>query len=251
MTPNTMRAYHSRIKQFLLFVEYTELKDAPLDDDASRTDAMDLYLNFLRENKKGSVTINANIDALNNFTVFLGGQPAGTLKRERCYGKPPKMLTLPERERFLRCVEQQEMARDRALALVLFYTGLRIGDCARLNIDNVGAGASCICMGVVLPLNEQTSEALSEYLEQRKRLPTSAGAGTALWLTNQGQRLTIPGISFVIKRIGWQAKIALSVEMLRRTCLASAAENLNKDEQATRFGGYVSQAALNKYSFNF
>jgi site-specific recombinase XerD len=247
MSANTVRVYHSRIKQFLLFVEYTHLNDLALDDQNGISEAMSLYVEFLRQSRKGSVTINANVDAMNNFCHFLGMEVA--LKRQRCYNRPARVLTMAEQERFLHCAERQELLRDRALALVLFYTGLRISDCAGLNVEQVGVGASSIGIaeGVRLNLNESTTLALVQWLEQRKQLCVAGAAGSALWLTNQGQRLSVPGIAFVVKRIGWQAKLTVSVEMLRRTSLAKSAGALDSGERAARFGGYISQATVGRY----
>ncbi len=251
ITANTMRAYLSRVRQFLLFVEYTQLSETALQDDAAAGDAMSLYLDFLRQTKRGNVTINANIDALNHFAQFLGIKVS--LKRERAYARPAKKLTAAEQGRFVQAAEQQELARDRALGLLLFYNGLRISDCASLNIDQVGPGASFIQLasGVRLQLNERTSRALRHWLEQRRYLPEAGSPGAGLWLTSQGQRLSVPGISFVVRRIGWQAQLRLSVEMLRRTTLAESAQGLDAVALAEKFGGFVSRETLGRYSGGF
>lgn len=248
LAPNTARAYHSHIKQFLQFIEYSPLSDTALNDCDSMRAAIDLYLEFLRQAKRERVTINSHIDAFNNFCRFLNLESPG-VKRERRYHKTPKVLTYAEQERFLNSVEKQELVRDRAMALILFYSALRIGDCASLRIDQVGAGATCICFeeGMTMQLNELTATTLYKWLEQRHQLP-GAKESAALWLTNQGQPLSVSGIAFVIKRIGWQAKLALSVETLKRTCLARASNRMGAHELATVFGGFVSPAAISRCS---
>jgi site-specific recombinase XerD len=247
ITPNTLRVYHSRIKQFLNFLEYGNLSDPSIDDPESLKRAMRLYLDFLKKAKRGNVTINANINALKNFSQFLGLAET-ELKRERRYRKAAKLLSIDEQKTFLRSVEQQESPRDRALALTLLYTGLRIGDCARLNIGDLAAGITCICLPneAKLPLNDLTSNAMRQWLEARQKLP-GAEAASALWVTNDGQRLSISGITFVVKRIGWEAKLTVSAELLRRTCLANAHNNLDRKELASRFGGYMSSATFNRF----
>lgn len=249
VTANTLRAYHSRIKQFLLFLEYANLSDQAQSDLNGMSEAMRLYLDFLKESKQSDKsTINANVNALNNFSQFIGLEDT-QLQREQCYDKQTRVLTLDEQERFLRSAERQDAIRDKALALVLFYTGLRIGDCARLNVNDIAITASCITLNddTRVPLNAQTMLALKLWLEERNRLVGSA-AETGLWLTKQGQRLTISGIAFVIKRIGWQARLVVSTETLRRTWLTKANGHLNRDELAANFGGYVSVAAIKKHS---
>jgi site-specific recombinase XerD len=248
VTANTLRAYHSRIKQFLLFLGYANLSDNAHSDLTVMNEAMRLYLDFLKDSKKSDKsTINANVNALNNFSSFLGIKET-QLPREQTSVKPAKILTLDEQERFLRSVEKQTSARDKALSLVLFYVGLRIGDCARLNIDDVASGATSIRLNdeIRVTLNEQTVVALKQWLEERKTL-VGASEESALWVTNKGQRLTISGIAFVVKRIGWQARLTVSTEMLRRTWLTKATDSLSKAELASRFGGYVSAAAIRRH----
>jgi integrase len=52
----------------------------------------------------------------------------------------PRGLEEKEQVAFLRAVERCPSARDRALAHLLFYTGLRVGECATLNCDDIACG---------------------------------------------------------------------------------------------------------------
>lgn len=198
------------------------------------------------------------------------------------------MLSLKEQNDFLFSVRRQESARDRALALVLFYTGIKISDCAQLNAadfmvvndsmvndptasnsmarnlivnDSINSGnklsgndgLAYLCLndrvpGFVtkIPLNSQTTLALKQWLKERRNFVGGA-AENALWLTKDGERLSLSGITFILKRIGWQAHIALSAEILRRTWLSNAGNHFDKDELATKFGDYISAATIKRY----
>src|SRR5271168_3638172 len=72
VTANTSRAYYSRVKQFLRFLDYAKLADKPLSKPTEMNDAMALYLDFLKQARRGNGTVNANINALKNFSQFLG-----------------------------------------------------------------------------------------------------------------------------------------------------------------------------------
>src|SRR5579872_6319340 len=72
IAPSTTRAYCSRIKQFVIFLEYAHPSDMPLNDLPSMNKAMSQYLQFLTQAKKDNSTINANINALKNFSTYLG-----------------------------------------------------------------------------------------------------------------------------------------------------------------------------------
>jgi site-specific recombinase XerD len=250
MSCNTQRVYYSRIKHFLAFLAHAGLNDKLLSNPSTMTDAMHSYLNFLKQTNRQGSTVNANINALNNFFQFLGLQPAPCM-RERSQCTIARTLTLNQQERFLQALERQSV-RDKALALVLFYTGLRIGDCAKLEMRNIGPGAARIIVGdgIAIILNQETMLALRKWLDERKAL-VGANLETGLWLTRKGRRLTIAGITCAIERIGWQAGFAISAETLRRTRLTQATESLNKDVLAANFGGYVGKATLKRYAAPF
>jgi site-specific recombinase XerD len=250
VSPNTARVYYSCIKHFLYFWDCAQLSIEGMNDASHLNEAMSTYLNFLKGSKKGNSTLNANINALKNFSRFLG-LGVSELKREPGYPKAPKLLSLSEEERFLAAVEQQESARDRALSLMLLRTGLRIGECALLNITDVGPGASFVLLPgrVRVSLDEKTMLALRQWLEERQKMSREQ-AETGLWLTKEGKSLSTGGIGYVIERIGWQANLTLSVETLRRTFVVKITKSMTKSDLAGRFGGYISKATLNRYGIN-
>lgn len=225
MTPNTRRVYHSRIKHFLLFLEYANLSDRPLANSEIMQGLMQLYLQFLKTSKNAPRSINANINALKNFAQHLGTNNCH-LTRVRSYCRSTHLLTAPEKARFLRSVDRQKLLRDKALALVLYSTGMRIGQCARLNIGDIYAGGSGIHVadGVDCHLNETTALAMLQWLEEcRSRRQATTDA--PLWPSTEGKRLSVRGISYIIERIGRQVRLPVSVEMLRRSWLAGAKSN--------------------------
>jgi integrase len=52
-----------------------------------------------------------------------------------------RALEPEEQKRFMRAVERCTSIRDRALALLLFYTAPRVGECAGLNTDDIALSA--------------------------------------------------------------------------------------------------------------
>jgi len=257
LTRNSQRAYYSRIRQFLLFLEYAKLSNRALEDSDSLNELMDLYLSFLKQSKNEPRSLNANVNALNNFASFFGLQGI-QLKRERCYYKQAKILSEVDQKKFVASAQRQESARDRALALALLYTGLRIGDLARLSVKEIAIDTDWknnntdisyirLGNGTRLPLNKSTTLAIKQWLAERAKI-NCPEAESSLWLTNQGQPLSISGITFVIKRVGWQAGLLVSAEMLRRSRLANATDHLTKGELASQFGGYISATSINRHA---
>jgi site-specific recombinase XerD len=250
VSPNTARAYYSRAKQFLLFLDYAELGLTSIEDAASMNEAVSAYLNFLKLCQKKNSTLNANLNALKSFAQFIGVDVLA-LKRAPEYHQALKLLTVSEQQRFTKAIDEQALARDRALALMLCHTGLRLGDCAGLNLQDVGAGAASLHLAKNLrvPLNETTTMALRQWLLERQEIANDSSE-PGLWLTQEGKRLSASGINYVIARIGWQAKLMVSVEALRRSFLSGVAETMSKNEIAERFGGYISRATLKRYGIN-
>jgi integrase/recombinase XerC len=247
MTPNTVRMYVSSVRHFLDFLPYSNPGNQALHTSEALEAAIDEYVSLLRETKAKAMSVNGNINALKSLARFLNF-PIAPIARERSVKRNLDVLTLEEQMRFLRCVEQQPSARDRALCLVIFYTGLRIGDCALLKADHVAAAAQSINLdNAVLPLNKQTSVALLQWLEERRKL-SDGHPDSSLWLTQRGNRLSIPGITFILKRIGWQAKLVISSEMLRRTSIAYSTSTATKRNQAIAFGARISEATINRYT---
>src|SRR5438309_1763426 len=98
--------------------------------------------------------------------------------REDLPAQAPRALEPPEQKRFLRAVERCSSVRDRAIALLLFYTGLRISECAALTLNDVRLssrkGLVMVRMGKgntyrEVPLNAEVRTALDAWLEQRKK----------------------------------------------------------------------------------
>lgn len=294
-TANTVRAYHSRVKHFFVFLEYAGLKETEvLKNPQFFVEAAELYRDFLKQSEIAGTSINATLNALDNFARF-SGLECNSIQREQCRIRMGKILSLDEQESFLKSVERQVSLRDRALALLLFYTGIRIGDCALLDTADVSidsktslvldrptgkdmtpalsgyvnelttlenlssneleeskkkipvSGFIRLHSGSDVPLNHAVTLVLRTWLKERKHLALGSEE-PALWLNHQGKRLSIAGIDFVVRRVGWQANLVLSSEVLRRTCLAHAARNSSKTLQAVQFGQHVNLTTMNRYT---
>jgi integrase/recombinase XerC len=134
-----------------------------------------------------------------------------------------------DQKRFLRAVERAASCRDRAIALLLFYTGIRIGECVALDIEDVPLSAR---RGQVIvrtgkgdhyrevPLNAQVRPVLKAWLQERaQRFP--ALTLPALFLNRQGQRLSTRAIDLALRRLAQEAGLKLSAHALRHTCLTT------------------------------
>src|SRR5712692_10270616 len=173
-------------------------------------------------------SVNLGLAAVDHFYRFLG-LPTPQVAREDLPALAPRALEPPEQKRFLRAVERCSSVRDRAIALLLFYTGLRISECAALTVEDVRLSSR---KGLVIvrtgkgntyrevPLNAEVRTALDAWLEQRKKLVAQRNE-SALFLTKRGTRLATRTIDEVLRRLGQDAKLSLSAHILRHTCLTN------------------------------
>ncbi len=113
--------------------------------------------------------------------------------------------------------------------MLLFYTALRIDECASLDTGDVALSAR---KGKVIvrtgkgdtyravALNAEAREALAAWLtERRQRFPNPDEP--ALFLNPGGCRLSIRSIDLALRRLGEQADVAVSAHMLRHSCLTN------------------------------
>ena len=118
--------------------------------------------------------------------------------------------------------------RDRAIVVLLLYTGLRLGELAALDLADTRLSAR---KGIVVvragkgdsyrevPLNGAVRAALESWLEVRRRREAGGKAAgeRALFTAARGGRLSPRAIDRVVRGMGARAGIALSAHVLRHT----------------------------------
>jgi site-specific recombinase XerD len=231
LSENTRRAYRVRAGQYLKYLTATPAEYGnPLEDPHARDYAardFKAYLKTVRRAKPSSV--NLSLAAVDNFYRFLGmGKPE--VRREELPGAAPRALSPEEQKRFLRAVERSGEVRDQAIAKMLFYAGLRLGELTKLNVEDVPISAR---RGKVIvrsgkedsyreiALNAEVRGALERWLAQRKNYP--GAENPALFLSQRGRRLSTRAVDFIVHRLGEEAALdePLSAHALRHTCMTN------------------------------
>jgi site-specific recombinase XerD len=174
----------------------------------------DLRECFRRQQQAGRSpsSINRAIAATRSFCRFLFEEgrldinPAQALRSIRL-GPPlaPKHLTVEEVQRLLSLPDVTTLTgrRDRAILMLFYNTGLRVGELCALSREDVhlpeeGWGA----LQVVgkgkrlhrLPVNRPAADALLAYLDDRD------DAEPALFLNRSGERFSVRGIALLVNR---------------------------------------------------
>jgi site-specific recombinase XerD len=161
----------------------------------------DLRECFRRQQQAGRSpsSINRAIAAARSFCRFLFEEgrlemnPAQALRSIRL-GPPlaPKHLTVAEVQRLLSLPspDTPRGRRDRAILVLLYNTGLRVGELCALSREVVGKGRRLHR----LPINRPAADALLAYLAGRE------DAEPALFLNRSGDRFSVRGIALLVNR---------------------------------------------------
>ena len=234
LSVHTRRAYRTQVRQFCVYLAQADSEYGdPLKNEHARNYAVRDYKAYLKTvRKRKPATVNIALAAIDNFYRFMQMSPAD-VKREDLPQHAPRALTEDEQKRFLRAVERSPSIRDQAIASLLFYTGLRIGECAALNQDDVlisaRKGTVIVRQGKrdsyrEIPLNANARRDLDAWVINRKEI-FPAAENEAFFLNRQGKRLSARAIDMVLRKLGEEADVILSAHILRHTCITNLVRN--------------------------
>lgn len=139
LSDDARRAYASRVSGFLDWLASADGLDGdPLAEAQARDFAVRDYRAHVKTVRKAKPnTINAVLTALDHFYAHHLGLGRPHARREQQPTTAPEALDEDEQRRFLRAVQRHPSARDRAIAVVLLYAGLRADELAQLDVADV------------------------------------------------------------------------------------------------------------------
>jgi len=224
----TRRAYSGHVRRFVGFLgAWPGEGGDPLTEAHARDYAVRDFKRHLKTAGRAKpASVNLALAGVDHFYRYLGvGKP--DVRREELAQAAPRALSPEELRRFLRAVERCPSARDRAIALLLVNTALRIGECAALDVDDVAISARKGRVVVregkggayrEVPLNAEARGALDAWLTARGAQLRESGQ-TALFVSRKGARLSTRALDLVIRALAREAHLVLSAHTLRHTCL--------------------------------
>lgn len=226
-------AYLAQVRGFLTWLAGSEHGPRALTEPTVRDWAVRDYKRHVKTARRWAPSsVNQALAAIDNLYRFLAaGRPEVT--REDLPQVAPRSLEEKEQRRFLRIVEASPSSRDRAMATVFFYAGLRLSELAALNLADVEMSARRGRLKVrtgkgdayrEVPLNSASRKALDEWLEERAdqlatmaELDRAGGDRDALWLSRSGRRMSSRSVDLVVRRLATEADLELSAHVLRHT----------------------------------
>lgn len=231
LAEQTRHTYQQWVRKYLHFLcHYPAAYGDPLVDPNARDYAIrDFKAHLKTVQRLQPASVNVALAALDHFYQHFQQLGAPHVRRESLPQQAPRALTPEEQKRFLRAVDRHRVVRDRAIAILLFYTGLRISECVALNVDDITVsdrkGRVIVRQGKgdryrEIPLNAPARHALTQWLGERK-VASGDAEQPALFLARSGQRLARRTIDVLIRQLGHAAGVELSAHVLRHTCFTN------------------------------
>jgi site-specific recombinase XerD len=227
------------LKLFHTFIEQRQYSaiDGPTVIDFQR------YLKKERDNSGGS--INRKLFTLKSYAHYLRLEQAPeaeslpfehVLKIRQGYRNRPQALTVQQVKRLFDAMDRSTCLgiRDYAVYALMYMTGLRVGEVNRLDLKHVDF--ENLMLTVIgkgnkmrkLPLQEELSQVLAEYIAVRKSF-CGYDQSPALLLSKKGNRLSIRTMEDNWKRIVGQAQLDTPFPIVCHTLRHTFASHLNEE----------------------
>lgn len=130
------RAYQAQVRAYLRWLAGSEHAEEALRSEKVRDWAVRDYKRAMKKRRLKPTTVNQGLAAIDSLYRSLNlGRP--DVAREALAQVAPRALEEDAQRRFLRAVERCPSARDRAIATLFLYTGLRLSELAALDVDDV------------------------------------------------------------------------------------------------------------------
>lgn len=203
-------------------------------EDISALEAEDIeeYLEYLKYYEKdGKVYTNAEraikrkLSALRVFYAYLykndriKSNPAEKVDMPKIHGKTITRLDTNEVADFLDAVEYGDhltkhqqayhaktKVRDLAILTLMLGTGIRVSECVGIDLKDVDFNNSRVKVTrkggyeSYVYFGDEVTDALTDYLEERKHIEPVSGYENALFLSSQKKRMSVRSVEMLVKK---------------------------------------------------
>ena len=221
LSSNTLESYQRDLRKFFLFLEEKKVYEI---EHISRNNITS-FLKEQREKGMATSTLTRNLASIRSFYQFLQKEqiitenPSLELETLKAEKKLPLVLSCKEVELLL---EQPETGktmglRDKAMLELLYATGLRVSELVSLNVSDLNLKMGFIkCSGKgskerMIPLGSVALFSIQEYLKSGRPKMMKHKEEKALFLNQQGTRLTRQGFWKILKKYALKAGIQTDI----------------------------------------
>jgi integrase/recombinase XerC len=212
-SPETIRAYHSDLRQFLAFA--TAARPSGKPPTPSGVDAMLIrdYLLWLDRRREQKSSMARKLAALRAFYRFLnrhkdgGSNPAAEVRTPKLPKRLPRVLTKDDADALMEFPEGGSPAarRDRAILETLYSTGARVGELVGMNREDLDVREGLVRLRGkgrkerVVPVGDVAVEAIKEYHGSLKpRASRLTPHASPVFMNARGGRLTARSVARLV-----------------------------------------------------
>lgn len=246
----TILAYGKDVDQLVSYLQGLE-KTEP---NQVTTEDLQSFMEKLSKEDYTAKSISRKTNSTKTFFKFLktsgfiNEDPANRLEHPKFENKPPRILSKLE----YRALRDAARADIRILAIIelLLQTGIRIGELAKLRVEDADLENSTLHVPPfedtnerTIPLNRPAAEGVKNYLEIRPKTPSHA-----LFVTKTGRALLIRNIRTAIDRYFRIAGIkGAKVNDLRHTWVAHQLESGTSLVVVSKLAGHKRLSTTERY----
>ena len=238
--PRTRVAYAMDIKGFFEFLicEYPQYANYTVKDftlaDLEKLKGQDIsdYLRYVKlYDKEGKEVSNSEraakrkLCALRRFYAYyyryemIGENPTLKVDMPKIHGKTITRLDTNEIADFLDAVEYGDhltkhqqayhaktKVRDLAILTLMLGTGIRVSECVGIDLKDVDFNNSRVKVTrkggyeSYVYFGDEVTDALTDYLEERKHIEPVSGYENALFLSSQKKRMSVRSVEMLVKK---------------------------------------------------
>lgn len=217
LSSNTLDSYGRDLKKYLAFLKENGIKELP---EAGREE-ISRFLNVQREKGLANTSVTRSLASIRSFYQFLlkeqliQANPARELETPRSEKHLPNVLSCDDVDLLLEQPENGKAAgkRDKAMLEILYATGVRVSELVSLDMNNVNIKMGFLrCTGKgskerMVPLGSAAIKSLQEYLKDGRGKMLKNKEEKALFVNQQGKRLTRQGFWKILKKYSRMAGI--------------------------------------------
>ncbi|MDO8573571.1 MAG: tyrosine-type recombinase/integrase [Candidatus Daviesbacteria bacterium] len=246
----TILAYGKDIEQLVKYLE----SQGKTDPSVVETTDLASFMQKLADEHYTPKSISRKTNSTKTFFKFLkvssliNNDPATKLEHPKFENKPPRILTQLEYRSFRDAARAD--VRMLAVIEVLLQTGVRIGELAKLRVEDLDLENLTLHVPPfedtrerIIPLNKSAAEAVKNYLPHRAKTPNHA-----LFVTKTGRPLLIRNIRTAIDRYFKVAGIKnVKLNDLRHTWVAFQLQAGVPMTMVSKLAGHKRLSTTEKY----
>jgi integrase/recombinase XerC len=210
----TVRAYASDLGQFGAFLEHVHLGSAPPGPEAIDDVAIRGFVAHLHDARLQKSSVARKLSAVRAWLQHavreerIQVNPGKDVKTPRVPKRLPRHLTVDEVFALLDRIPGDAFAgaRDRAILELLYAAGLRVGELAALDLEDLDlAGGLVRVLGKgrkerIVPFGSKAAAAIRRWLDLSAPARREGSRGEALFLNVRGGRLTDRSVRRILDR---------------------------------------------------